>query len=60
MAGVDYCSCFSCGARLFYDGDWSVREQMGTDYLICSKCHKKLIKCISRLEACRKRGRYKG
>lgn len=61
MAGIDYCSCNECGVRLFYDGDGEVRRYMaerGTaKYIICDKCHKKLLKRVDKLEADKKRGR---
>ena len=61
MAGIDYCSCEECGTRLFYDGERFARgymEEAGSaTYLICSHCHKKLLKKIEKLEKQGKRGR---
>lgn len=61
MAGIDYCSCYECGTRLFYGGEGEARHYMAscetTDFVICSKCHNKLKKKIANLEKQLKRGR---
>lgn len=54
MAGIDYVSCKVCGKRLFYDGEWAVREYISTMKvtvgLTCDHCVKKLEKKIKTLE----------
>lgn len=61
MAGIGYCSCRECGTRLFYDGERFARGDMeeagSTEYLICSRCHMKLLKKIEKMEKQSKRGR---
>lgn len=61
MAGIDYCSCNECGVRLFYDGESEARNYMSTTesakYIICDRCHRKLLKRVGKLEADKKRGR---
>ena len=52
MAGIDYASCEECGKRLFYDGDWAIREYMrdNTKTITCDHCVAKLKKKIAKLE----------
>ena len=61
MAGIDYCSCYVCGKRLFYDGEWAARGYMREDtmikYIVCDHCYEKKLKRISKLEKAAKRGK---
>ena len=52
MAGLDYLTCETCGDRLLYDGDRSIRDALDEQKitLSCSKCVKKLQKRIIKLE----------
>jgi len=53
MAGLDYGSCQECGKRLFYDGEWIIRDYMieiKIGPLTCSHCVSKLQKKIEKLK----------
>jgi len=50
---MDYVSCQECGKRLFYDGDWQVRQFMKDakiNNIVCDHCVLKLKKKIEKLK----------
>jgi len=59
MAGLDYVSCSECRKRLFYDGEWIVRDYIidnrTTKTLTCDHCVSKMKKKIEKLKKYDKR-----
>lgn len=58
MAGADYICCEECGKRIFYDGDYQMRDILhasDTNGIICAACVKKLKKKIEKLKKYDKR-----
>lgn len=52
MSGIDYVSCRCCRKRLFYDGDYVVRDYMirtnSTKEVTCDHCVTKLEKKLAK------------
>ena len=46
MAGADYLTCGECGIRICYDGDKTIRENLGWKPVFCGNCWVKMKKKI--------------